>query len=196
MRKVYLFIVLTIFFNPISFSQKISGSEIGQDRIEELLGDQNPSLFAGSNLAKNAILFNDTISNNISYGKENINPSNIITAAKAANIHDFIISLKDGYNTVIGERGARLSGGQKQRISIARAILKNPLILIFDEATSSLDSESEQKVQIAINNLVKDRTVIMIAHRLSTIKNADNILVFDNGEIKEEGNHNKLIKNI
>lgn len=143
---------------------------------------------------QDAVLFNDTIASNISYGKENVNKSDIIASAKVANIHDFIISLKDGYDTVIGERGTRLSGGQKQRISIARAILKNPPILIFDEATSSLDSESEQKVQIAINNLVKDRTVIMIAHRLSTIKNADNILVFDNGEIKEKGNHNKLIK--
>jgi subfamily B ATP-binding cassette protein MsbA len=179
--------LLLKFYNSTNGSIKLDDNNynnINSESLRNLIGL----------VPQDAILFNDTISNNISYGKENINPSNIITAAKAANIHDFIISLKDGYDTVIGERGARLSGGQKQRISIARAILKNPLILIFDEATSSLDSESEQKVQIAINNLVKDRTVIMIAHRLSTIKNADNILVFDNGEIKEEGNHNKLIK--
>jgi len=146
-------------------------------------------------VTQDAMLFNDTISSNISYGQKNVNKNEIIKAAKTANIHDFITSLNNGYDTMIGERGTLLSGGQKQRLSIARAILKNPSILIFDEATSSLDSESEQKVQMAISNLLKDRTVIMIAHRLSTIKNADTILVFDNGQIVESGNHNELIKN-
>ena len=145
-------------------------------------------------VTQDAILFNDSVLNNISYGQEYINKDDIIEAAKTANIHDFIISLKDGYDTIIGERGALLSGGQKQRLSIARAILKNPPILIFDEATSSLDSESEHKVQLAINNLVKDRTVIMIAHRLSTIKRVDKILVFDKGQIIETGNHDDLIE--
>ena len=145
-------------------------------------------------VTQDAILFNDSVLNNISYGQENINKDDVVKAAKTANIHDFIVSLENGYDSVIGERGTLLSGGQKQRLSIARAILKNPPILIFDEATSSLDSESEQKVQLAINNLVKDRTVIMIAHRLSTIKSADKILVFDKGEIVESGNHDDLIE--
>jgi len=140
------------------------------------------------------ILFNDTIGNNIAYGQVKKDKTLIIEAAKNANIDDYINSTKENYNTVIGERGVRLSGGQKQRLSIARAILKNTPILVLDEATSSLDSESELKVQHAIDNLVKNRTVIIIAHRLSTIKNADKIIVFDKGKIIETGNHEELIK--
>jgi subfamily B ATP-binding cassette protein MsbA len=139
------------------------------------------------------ILFNDTIKNNIIYGNDNVSDDKIIEAAKIAKIDEYVSSLDKGYDTLIGERGSLLSGGQKQRISIARAIIKNPPILVFDEATSSLDSESEQKVQEAIDNLVKDRTVIMIAHRLTTIKNADRIIVFNNGNIVEAGNHDELI---
>ena len=140
------------------------------------------------------ILFNDTIKNNISYGFDNANIDDIKDAAKAANALDFINELPDGFDTIIGERGAKLSGGQKQRLSIARAIFKNPQILILDEATSSLDSESEQKVKNAIDNLVKDRTVIVIAHRLSTIINSDKILVFEKGQIIDSGKHDSLIE--
>ena len=142
-----------------------------------------------------AILFNDTIKNNLSYGLDNpYNDKLIIEAAKNANIIDYINSLPDQFETVIGERGLTLSGGQKQRISIGRAILRDPSILVLDEATSSLDSESEIKVQNTIDKLIQDRTVVMIAHRLSTIINADKILVFDNGSIVEQGNHRELYK--
>ena len=138
------------------------------------------------------ILFNNTIRNNISYGSKEINNDIIKESAKVANIDQYIETLDRKYDEYIGEQGINLSGGQKQRISIARAVMKNSPILILDEATSSLDSESEIKVQQAIDNLLIDRTVIMIAHRLSTIKNADRIFVFDDGEIVESGTHNEL----
>ena len=144
---------------------------------------------------QDTIIFNDTISNNISYGSDNDDFEKIKRASKAANALDFINDLPDGFETIVGERGAKLSGGQKQRISIARAIFKNPEILILDEATSALDSELENKVKEAIDNIVKDRTVIVIAHRLSTIINADKILVFNDGEIADSGTHKDLIKN-
>ena len=144
---------------------------------------------------QDTILFNDTISNNISYGSDNDDFEKIKRASKAANALDFINDLPDGFETIVGERGAKLSGGQKQRISIARAIFKNPEILILDEATSALDSELENKVKEAIDNIVKDRTVIVIAHRLSTIINADKILVFNDGEIADSGTQKDLIKN-
>jgi subfamily B ATP-binding cassette protein MsbA len=139
------------------------------------------------------ILFSGTIKENICYGNKSIDEKFIFEAAETACIDQFINSLELGYNTQIGERGTMLSGGQKQRLSIARAVLNNPSILIFDEATSSLDSESEEKVQNAIDNLVKDRTVIMIAHRLTTIKNANKIIVFNEGNIVESGTHDELI---
>jgi len=144
---------------------------------------------------QDTILFNDTVQNNISYGSNNSSFEDIEKAAKAANALDFINELPNGFDTVIGERGAKLSGGQKQRISIARAIFKNPEILILDEATSALDSELESKVKEAIDNIVKERTVIVIAHRLSTIINADKILVFENGENVDSGRHEDLIQN-
>ena len=143
-------------------------------------------------VSQEVVLFNDTISNNISYGNKN-DTDGIIKAAEAANALEFIKSLPKGFDTIIGEKGTLLSGGQRQRLSIARAIYKNPDILIFDEATSSLDSKSEKKVQIAIDNLIKDRTVIVIAHRLSTIMSADEIFVFDNGKIIENGSHDELL---
>ena len=179
--------LLLKFYNPTK------GKIYLDDSIYNDVNTQNLRDLIGL-VTQDAILFNDSVLNNISYGQKNINKDKVVEAAKTANIHDFIVSLENGYDSVIGERGTLLSGGQKQRLSIARAILKNPPILIFDEATSSLDSESEQKVQLAINNLVKDRTVIMIAHRLSTIKSADKILVFDKGQIVESGNHDDLIK--
>ena len=145
------------------------------------------------NVNQEAILFNDTIFNNITFGVENATMDEVIAAAKIANAHDFIMEMPDGYNTCIGDRGGRLSGGQRQRISIARAILKNPPILILDEATSALDTESERLVQEALERLMKSRTTIAIAHRLSTIKNADEICVLYEGEIVERGTHEQLI---
>ncbi len=146
------------------------------------------------NVNQEAILFNDTIYNNIAFGVENTSMAEVIAAAKVANAHDFIIETEHGYDTVIGDRGSKLSGGQRQRLSIARAILKNPPILILDEATSALDTESERLVQEALENLMKNRTSIVIAHRLSTVRNADQICVFHEGEIVERGTHDELIE--
>ena len=139
------------------------------------------------------ILFNDTVANNIAYGLSDFPIEKIQRAAKMANAHDFIEDLPDGYQTLIGERGLLLSGGQRQRISIARAILKDPPILIFDEATSSLDSESENQIQEAIENLMKDRTVLIIAHRLSSVINSDRIVLLENGVLEAEGPHERLL---
>ncbi|MBV5348931.1 ABC transporter ATP-binding protein [bacterium] len=146
------------------------------------------------NVNQEAILFNDSIFNNIAFGVENTSMPEVIAAAKVANAHDFIIETEHGYDTVIGDRGSKLSGGQRQRLSIARAILKNPPVLILDEATSALDTESERLVQDALENLMKNRTSIVIAHRLSTVRNADLICVFHEGEIVERGTHDELIK--
>lgn len=145
------------------------------------------------NVNQEAILFNDTIFNNIAFGVENATKTEVIAAAKVANAHDFIVETEQGYGTIIGDRGSKLSGGQRQRLSIARAILKNPPILILDEATSALDTESERLVQDALENLMKNRTSIIIAHRLSTVRNADLICVFHEGEIVERGTHDELL---
>ena len=146
-------------------------------------------------VAQDTILFNDTVFNNISYGQQDANMEKIRSAAETANALEFIESLPLGFKTIVGEKGTRLSGGQKQRISIARALLKNPKILILDEATSALDTESERKVQEAIEILVQNRTVIVIAHRLSTITNADQIIVLDECRLMESGSHNELLRN-
>ena len=146
------------------------------------------------NVNQEAILFNDTIFNNIAFGDRNATMEEVVEAAKIANAHDFIIHTEEGYQTRIGDRGCRLSGGQRQRISIARAILKNPSILILDEATSALDTESERLVQDALEKLMKNRTTIVIAHRLSTIVNADKIYVLQDGRIVEQGTHSELIE--
>jgi subfamily B ATP-binding cassette protein MsbA len=145
-------------------------------------------------VTQESILFNDTIENNIAFGLDSIDKNKIIEAAKVANAHEFILQQPDGYQTNIGDRGGKLSGGQRQRISIARAILKNPPILILDEATSALDTESERLVQDALNNLMKNRTSIVIAHRLSTIVNADEIVVINKGELAEKGSHKELLE--
>jgi subfamily B ATP-binding cassette protein MsbA len=145
-------------------------------------------------VTQEAILFNDTIANNIALGMDNPTEEQIINAAKIANAHNFILQKEDGYQTNIGDRGNKLSGGEKQRITIARAVLKNPPILILDEATSSLDTESERLVQDAINNLMENRTSVVIAHRLSTIRHADEIIVLQQGKIVERGTHDSLIE--
>ena len=138
-------------------------------------------------------LFSGTVGDNIRYGKLDATQAELEAAARAANAHDFIMALPQGYDTLVGERGVKLSGGQRQRVAIARALLKNPRILILDEATSSLDSESEQAVQEALERLMRDRTTFVIAHRLSTITNADWIVVLDNGRIVEQGTHEELL---
>ena len=145
------------------------------------------------NVNQEAILFNDTFFNNISFGVENATMEQVIEAAKIANAHDFIMASEKGYDTMIGDRGGKLSGGQRQRISIARAILKNPPILILDEATSALDTESERMVQDALEKLMRNRTTIAIAHRLSTIRHADEICVLHEGQIVERGKHDELL---
>lgn len=165
----------------------IDGTNIKDVRIADLR-----SLIG--NVNQEAILFNDTFFNNIAFGVENATMEQVIEAAKIANAHDFIMEKPEGYNTNIGDRGGKLSGGQRQRVSIARAILKNPPILILDEATSALDTESERLVQEALERLMKTRTTIAIAHRLSTIKNADEICVLYEGEIVERGRHEELLE--
>jgi len=145
-------------------------------------------------VTQESILFNDTIFNNIAFGMRDVKEEDVVRAAQVANAHDFITATEKGYQTLIGERGSRLSGGQRQRIAIARAVLKNPPILILDEATSALDSESERLVQDALTNLMKNRTSLVIAHRLSTIQHADEIIVIQNGHIVERGRHDELIK--
>lgn len=145
-------------------------------------------------VSQDGALFNDTVRNNIAYGLPDVPMEDIIAAAKVANAHEFISDMEDGYDTVVGERGARLSGGQKQRLAIARAVLKNPPILVLDEATSALDNESEKIVQEALDNLMKQRTSIVIAHRLSTILHADKIVVLENGRIVGQGPHDELLE--
>jgi subfamily B ATP-binding cassette protein MsbA len=165
----------------------IDGTSIRDFRIDDLR-----SLMGI--VTQESILFNDTVFNNIVFGKPGVTMEEVTAAARIANAHDFIMAMEEGYDTNIGDRGAKLSGGQRQRISIARAILRNPPILILDEATSSLDSESEKLVQDALLAVMKDRTSIVIAHRLSTIKFADMILVLEKGRIVESGNHDTLIR--
>lgn len=167
-------------------SVSIDGKDIREYRVKDLR-----SLIG--NVNQEAILFNDTIFNNIAFGVEGATMEQVVAAAKIANAHDFIMEKEDGYHTNIGDRGAKLSGGQRQRISIARAILKNPPILILDEATSALDTESEKLVQEALDRLTGSRTTIAIAHRLSTIKNADEICVMHEGRIVERGRHEELL---
>jgi ATP-binding cassette subfamily B protein len=143
---------------------------------------------------QDTVLFNDTIAYNIAYGRIGSTHEEVIAAAKAAHIHEFIESLPQQYDTVVGERGVKLSGGERQRIAVARAMLKNPPILIFDEATSALDSNSEHAIQRELNRLSKNRTTLIIAHRLSTIVDADEILVLERGHIVERGSHADLLK--
>ena len=178
--------LLPRFYDVTKGSITIDGQDIRNISLKSLRGLMG-------NVNQEAILFNDTFYNNITFGVKNATREQVIAAAKIANAHDFIMETENGYDTNIGDRGCLLSGGQRQRISIARAILKNPPILILDEATSALDTESERLVQEALERLMKDRTTIAIAHRLSTIKNADEICVLHEGKIVERGTHEELI---
>ncbi len=192
--KTTLADLLPRFYDPSSGTITIDGTDIRDVRtydLRALMGNVN----------QEAILFNDTFYNNITFGVDTSRPAPnggtwqeaVEAAARIANAHDFIMATPDGYQTSIGDRGSRLSGGQRQRISIARAILKNPPILILDEATSALDTESEKQVQEALEHLMKDRTTLVVAHRLSTIRNADVICVMHEGEIVEQGRHDELM---
>ncbi len=163
----------------------IDGTPVGDLRIDDLRGLMGI-------VTQETILFNDTVYNNIAFGMENVQRGEVINAAKIANAHEFISAMPQGYDTNIGDRGVKMSGGQRQRISIARAVLKNPPVMILDEATSALDTESERLVQDALFKLMKNRTSIVIAHRLSTIRNADEIVVLDKGHIVERGTHEAL----
>ncbi len=178
--------LLPRFYDIQGGSITIDGHDIRSLRVHDLRGLMG-------NVNQEAILFNDTIFNNIAFGVKDATLEDVIKAAKIANAHDFIMATEEGYQTNIGDRGCRLSGGQRQRLSIARAILKNPPVLILDEATSALDSESEQLVQQALERLMEDRTTIVIAHRLSTIKNASQICVLHEGRIVERGTHDELL---
>lgn len=173
------------FYDPIEGEVLIDGISLKDLELESLRKQIGV-------VTQESILFNDTIFNNIAFGMPHLKEEDVIQAAKIANAHDFIMQSENGYQTYIGERGSKLSGGQRQRLSIARAVLKNPPILILDEATSALDSESERLVQDALFNLMKNRTSIVIAHRLSTIQHADEIIVIQNGVISERGTHDEL----
>ena len=175
------------FYEATTGEIDIDGMDIRKMKLDDLRNNigivqQDVYLFAG------------TIMENIRYGNPNATDEDVIRAARNANAHEFIMSFPDGYDTDIGQRGAKLSGGQKQRLSIARVFLKNPPILIFDEATSALDNESEKVVQESLEMLAKDRTTFVIAHRLSTIKNAERILVLTENGIEEQGSHEELIR--
>jgi len=175
------------FYDPTQGSLQIDGKDLREydiNALRSLMGI----------VTQESILFNDTIFNNIAFGQENVSEDAVIQAAKIANAHEFIMNTEQGYQTVIGERGNKLSGGQRQRLSIARAILKNPPILILDEATSALDSESERLVQEALTHLMQNRTSLVIAHRLSTIQHADHIVVLKSGQIIEQGTHQQLME--
>lgn len=178
--------LLPRFYDVDKGSITIDGTDVRESTLYDLRGLMG-------NVNQEAILFNDTFFNNIAFGVEGATLAQVEEAARIANAHDFIMASEEGYDTNIGDRGGKLSGGQRQRISIARAILKNPPILILDEATSALDTESERLVQEALENLMRNRTTIMIAHRLSTIRNADEICVMHEGEIVERGRHEELI---
>jgi subfamily B ATP-binding cassette protein MsbA len=176
------------FYDVTSGSIRIDGQDIRDVKMHDLRA------LIGM-VSQEAILFNDTVFNNIAFGQPDADREAVINAAKIANAHEFIVQLENGYDTSIGDRGMKLSGGQRQRLTIARAIFKNPPILILDEATSALDTESEKLVQDALDRLMENRTTIVIAHRLSTIQHADEIVVLDKGEIKEQGTHDQLIVN-
>lgn len=177
--------LLCRFYDPVSGAILIDGKDIRDYSLSSLRKQMGI-------VTQEAILFNDTVFNNIAFGIPDAREEDVIMAARIANAHEFISQMEEGYQTNIGDRGSRLSGGQRQRISIARAVMKNPPILVLDEATSSLDTESEKLVQDAIQKLMENRTSLVIAHRLSTIQHADEIIVLQQGEIVERGTHEDL----
>ena len=174
------------FYDPTAGRITIDGTDIRELKVQDLRALMG-------NVNQDAILFNDTVFNNIAFGKQDATREEVEAAARIAGAHEFILGKEGGYDSNIGDRGVKLSGGQRQRISIARAILKNPPILILDEATASLDTESERSVQEALEKLMAGRTTIAIAHRLSTIKHADEIVVMHEGRIVERGTHEQLL---
>ncbi len=184
--KTTLVSLLPRFYDPVGGAVKINNKDIRDFTVASLRRQIGL-------VTQDTVLFNDTVANNIAYGTANASREDIMAAAVRANAHDFITTMEQGYDTVIGELGSRLSGGQRQRLAIARAILRNPPIMLLDEATSALDTESERLVQAALNELMRDRTVFAIAHRLSTVINSDLIIVMDKGRIVESGNHEQLV---
>jgi subfamily B ATP-binding cassette protein MsbA len=185
--KTTIINLLLRFYDPSSGRITIDGINICEVNLSSLRSQIGL-------VSQELILFNDTARNNIAYGLEDISLEKVVEAAKAAEAHDFVMKLPQGYESSIGEKGTLLSSGQRQRLAIARALLKDPPILIFDEATSALDSESEKLIQTALENIMKDRTVFIIAHRLSTVRSADRIFVVDGGRISEIGTHDELLE--
>jgi ATP-binding cassette, subfamily B, bacterial MsbA len=185
--KTSLVSLIPRFYDPTKGHISIDGFDIRDVRLKSLINQIGV-------VTQDTVLFNDTVFANIAYGKKTVDFAQVVDAAKTANAHDFIMGMPAEYNTVIGEKGFKLSGGEKQRLAIARAVFKNPPVLIFDEATSQLDSESEKLVQEAIDRLMQGRTVFVVAHRLSTIKHADKIIVMENGKIADTGRHEELIE--
>ncbi len=185
--KSTLVSLISRFYDVSGGAVKIDGQDVRELDLKELRSNISVVL-------QEPYLFHGTIRDNIAYGRPDANFGDVLAAAKAANAHEFVMKLGDGYDTHVGERGTKLSGGQRQRISIARAILDDPKILILDEATSAVDTESEALIQEALDNLMKDRTTIAIAHRLSTVKNADKLVVMENGRVIEEGTHDELVQ--
>ena len=175
------------FYDPTEGQILVDGVDVKHIKIQSLTKQIGI-------VTQESILFNDTVFNNITFGSQ-ATENQVVEAAKVSNAHMFIMQLSNGYQTLIGDRGGRLSGGQRQRLSIARAVLKNPPILILDEATSALDTESEKLVQEALTHLMQNRTTLVIAHRLSTIQHADEILVINKGKIVERGTHEALLQN-
>ena len=178
--------ILFKFYEPKEggvYINNININKISQESLRKMIGV----------VPQDTVLFNDTIYYNIAYGNTDASKEEVIIAAKNADIHNFISTLPDGYETIVGERGLKLSGGEKQRVAIARTILKNPKIFFFDEATSALDSSTEKEIQKNLEGVSKDKTTLIIAHRLSTAANADNIIVLDKGIIIEQGTHKSLL---
>ena len=176
------------FFDPDKGVVRVGGHDIRQLEMKSFLNHI-------ALVPQETILFGGSIRENILYGKLDASEEDLIQAAKSAHAHEFILDLENGYDTLVGEKGVKLSGGQRQRIAIARALLKNPKILVLDEATSALDNRSESLIQEALDSLMADRTTLVIAHRLSTVQNADKIIVIDKGQVVETGNHEELLRN-